>query len=104
MLAQPLVVLAPNTVLRGSLRLVAHERQSYTVHVTLSAPPLQPGGPQQQSSGRYDLKEPYYRQLTNWAAYQQQAPAQADGGAYGGGHEQGGEQGGYGSYQQQWPV
>jgi histone-arginine methyltransferase CARM1 len=106
-LAQPLVVLAPNTVLRGSLSLVAHERQSYTVHVTLTAPPLQPGGPPQQSSGRYDLKEPYYRQLTNWAAYQQQGQAGAEGGAYGGHEQQGGEQGaygGYGGYQQQWPV
>ncbi|GBF88352.1 histone-arginine methyltransferase-like [Raphidocelis subcapitata] len=72
-LAQPLAVLAPNTVLRGSMRLTAHERQSYTVEITLTAPPLAPGGPPQKSSGRYDLKEPFYRQLTNWYYQQQQA-------------------------------
>ena len=39
-------------VLTGSLRLEAHSRQSYMVHVTLQGPPLQPGLPAQVVSGR----------------------------------------------------
>ncbi len=105
----------------GELRLVAHARQSYDVHVTLRAPPLTPGGPPQvrssegrdrrmaaavesewcglcdeqlfqglptrvaalafvtgaspsplycvylqESKGKFDLKEPYYRQQMQW--------------------------------------
>jgi hypothetical protein len=42
-LQQPLVVLTPNTKLSGSMRLVAHARQSYDVHVELHAPPVAPG-------------------------------------------------------------
>lgn len=42
-LQQPLLVLTPNTQLRGSMRLVAHARQSYDVHVELHAPPVAPG-------------------------------------------------------------
>ncbi|KAI8468281.1 MAG: putative histone-arginine methyltransferase CARM1 [Monoraphidium minutum] len=76
-LAQPIVVMQPSALLTGTLRLAAHERQSYSVELELTGPPLQPGGPPQRSTGRYDLKEPYYRQLTNWYAYQQQAAAAA---------------------------
>jgi histone-arginine methyltransferase CARM1 len=42
-LQQPLLVLTPNTKLSGSMRLVAHARQSYDVHVELHAPPVAPG-------------------------------------------------------------
>eukprot|EP00955_Chlamydomonas_euryale_P050654 354622-Chlamydomonas_euryale.AAC.7 len=61
--------------LTGTLRLVAHNHQSYTVFVELSGPPLQPGLPPQVAEGKYDLKEPYYRQLTGatWQPQQQQS-------------------------------
>jgi hypothetical protein len=42
------VVLTPNSKVAGSLRLVAHERQSYDIHVELQAPPIGPGMPAQQ--------------------------------------------------------
>ena len=42
LLGQPLTV-AAGGVVTGELRLVAHKRQSYDVHLTLSAPPLLPG-------------------------------------------------------------
>lgn len=61
MLQRPLLVTAPHTRLSGRLRLVAHERQSYDIHLTLSGPPLGPGQPPQTSSGKFDLKDPYYR-------------------------------------------
>ena len=48
----------------GELSLRAHSRQSYDLHLTLSAPPLSPGGAPQVSSGDHDLKDPNYRQLT----------------------------------------
>eukprot|EP00775_Hariotina_reticulata_P011763 gene11763-11908_t len=70
-LQQPLLLLTPNTRLTGTLRLLAHERQSYDVHLELVAPPISPGMPVQQSSGKFDMKEPYYRQLTTWAQTQQ---------------------------------
>lgn len=63
-LKTPIVLTGPGASLVGSLRLVAHRHQSYDVHVTLTGPPLVPGGPPQTSSGVFDLKEPYYRQLT----------------------------------------
>jgi histone-arginine methyltransferase CARM1 len=44
-LSQPLVVLTPNSKVTGSLRLVAHERQSYDIHLELKAPPIAPGMP-----------------------------------------------------------
>ncbi|GLC53802.1 hypothetical protein PLESTB_000788800, partial [Pleodorina starrii] len=86
-LQQPLLVTSPNTRITGRLHLVAHARQSYDIFLTLTAPPLQPGGPPQTSSGKFDLKEPYYRQLTPYgaaAATMAGAAAQgvgADGGA-----------------------
>ena len=45
-LEQPLVV-AQGAVVRGELRLTAHSRQSYDVHLTLTAPPFRPGMPPQ---------------------------------------------------------
>lgn len=47
-LQQPLVVLTPNSRLSGCLRLVAHERQSYDIHLELEAPPIGPGMPAQK--------------------------------------------------------
>lgn len=47
-LQQPLVVLTPNSKLTGCLRLVAHERQSYDIHLELEAPPIGPGMPAQK--------------------------------------------------------
>ena len=44
---QPLELRAGESV-RGSLRLVAHNQQSYDLHLSLSAPPLAEGGPPQQ--------------------------------------------------------
>lgn len=48
-LQQPLAVQAGATV-TGELRLVAHERQSYDIHVTLQAPGLQADAPAQAVS------------------------------------------------------
>lgn len=53
----------PGQVITGELRLAAHNRQSYDVFVNLTAPPLHPGQLPQKASGKFDLKEPYYRQL-----------------------------------------
>ncbi|KAI3426336.1 hypothetical protein D9Q98_008709 [Chlorella vulgaris] len=66
LLETPLVVAQPGATVRGELRLLAHNRQSYDVHVVLQAPPLTPGGPMQESRGKFDLKEPYYRQQMQW--------------------------------------
>lgn len=66
LMEQPVVVAQPGATVSGELRLVAHARQSYDVHVTLRAPPLTPGGPPQESKGKFDLKEPYYRQQMQW--------------------------------------
>uniref|UniRef100_A0A7S3VRI5 type I protein arginine methyltransferase n=2 Tax=Dunaliella tertiolecta TaxID=3047 RepID=A0A7S3VRI5_DUNTE len=60
----PIYVPGPGHRVQGSLHLKAHKFQSYDVHLTLTGPPAQPGGPPQTSSGVFDLKEPYYRQLT----------------------------------------
>lgn len=68
-LQRPLVVARAGATVSGTLRLVAHARQSYDVQLTLQAPGANPGDPPQESGGEYDLKEPYYRQLTmgvNW--------------------------------------
>ncbi|EIE20922.1 S-adenosyl-L-methionine-dependent methyltransferase [Coccomyxa subellipsoidea C-169] len=69
-LSQPLTVY-PGAELHGELRLIAHKRQSYDIHLRLSVPSLAPGrvGSDawpclRQVTGKFDLKEPYYRQLT----------------------------------------
>lgn len=51
-LQQPLVVLSPNSRITGTLRLVAHERQSYDIHVDLEGPPVSLGMPVQLVSVR----------------------------------------------------
>ncbi|XP_073304200.1 probable histone-arginine methyltransferase 1.3 [Primulina huaijiensis] len=63
-LSQPIYVM-PGQEITGQLRMVAHKAQSYTLHLTLSAkmwgPGAEQGGILQTSSGKFDLKEPYYR-------------------------------------------
>ncbi|KAL3508090.1 hypothetical protein ACH5RR_033472 [Cinchona calisaya] len=63
-LAQPLYVM-PGQEITGRFHLVAHAAQSYTIDLTLSAkmwgPGAEQGGVLQTSTGRLDLKEPYYR-------------------------------------------
>lgn len=76
-LKSPIHLPAHGGLLTGSMRLVAHRQQSYHVHVELSGPPLTHGSGRQVAKGTYDLKEPYYRQLTTgWqqqhAAYERQ--------------------------------
>ncbi|XP_015076982.1 probable histone-arginine methyltransferase 1.3 [Solanum pennellii] len=56
-LSQPLYVM-PGQEITGNFRLVAHRAQSYTIYLTLSATV---GDMLQTSSGKLDLKEPYYR-------------------------------------------
>jgi type I protein arginine methyltransferase len=69
-LETPITVYKPGDTVSGELRLVAHSRQSYDVHVTLrAAGPEGAGAHMQESKGIFDLKEPYYRQLVsggNW--------------------------------------
>jgi histone-arginine methyltransferase CARM1 len=64
-LENPIVVYRPGDTVSGELRLVAHSRQSYDVHLTLRAAGAEPGAPMQESKGVFDLKEPYYRQLVS---------------------------------------
>ncbi|CAA0834181.1 Probable histone-arginine methyltransferase 1.4 [Striga hermonthica] len=63
-LEQPIYVM-PGQEITGRLRMVAHKAQSYTLYLTLSAkmwgPGAEQGGIIQTSSGKLDLKEPYYR-------------------------------------------
>ncbi|KAM6545175.1 hypothetical protein CsatB_025911 [Cannabis sativa] len=63
-LSQPLYVMAGQEI-TGQLRMVAHNAQSYTLYLTLSAKMWGPGADQggviQTSSCKLDLKEPYYR-------------------------------------------
>ncbi|KAL7220690.1 hypothetical protein ACSBR2_013553 [Camellia fascicularis] len=63
-LLQPLYVM-PGQEITGRLRMVAHNAQSYTIYLTLSAkmwgPGAEQGGILQTSSCKFDLKEPYYR-------------------------------------------
>ena len=47
-LQRPLRVTRPGVLLEGELVLEAHERQSYWVHLSLSAPPAAPGQAVQQ--------------------------------------------------------
>ncbi|PIN04727.1 Protein arginine N-methyltransferase CARM1 [Handroanthus impetiginosus] len=80
-LSQPIYVM-PGQEITGQLRMVAHKAQSYTLHLTLSAKMWGPGADQggilQTSSGRLDLKEPYYRmsQLQAYPVSQEQQPQQ----------------------------
>ncbi|KAF7837822.1 putative histone-arginine methyltransferase 1.4 isoform X1 [Senna tora] len=63
-LSQPIYVMAGQEI-TGRLHMVAHNAQSYTIYLTLSAkmwgPGAEQGGILQTSSCKLDLKEPYYR-------------------------------------------
>ncbi|CAN6169210.1 unnamed protein product [Urochloa humidicola] len=63
-LAQPLYVMAGQEI-TGRLHLVAHSAQSYTIYLTMSAKMwgvgAEQGGILQTSTGKLELKEPYYR-------------------------------------------
>nr|CAB3458929.1 unnamed protein product [Digitaria exilis] len=63
-LSQPLYVMA-GQVITGRLHLVAHSAQSYTIYLTMSAKMwgvgAEQGGILQTSTGKLELKEPYYR-------------------------------------------
>ncbi|KAK9826683.1 hypothetical protein WJX74_009723 [Apatococcus lobatus] len=64
-LEQPLAVRAGDHV-TGRMELQSHNRQSYDIILSLTAPPFGQGEPEQQATGKMDLKEPYYRQLNGW--------------------------------------
>uniref|UniRef100_A0A803MFU8 type I protein arginine methyltransferase n=1 Tax=Chenopodium quinoa TaxID=63459 RepID=A0A803MFU8_CHEQI len=82
-LAQPIYVMAGQEI-TGRLHMVAHNNQSYTVYLTLSAKMwgvgAEQGGILQTSSGKMELKEPYYRmsqpqiQTQAYAVSQDQQP------------------------------
>lgn len=62
-LSQPLYVMAGQSI-TGHLNMVAHSAQSYTLNLTLSVKMWGAGSGHsvvQTSSGKFDLKEPYYR-------------------------------------------
>ncbi|KAJ4817249.1 Histone-arginine methyltransferase CARM1 [Rhynchospora pubera] len=63
-LQQPLYVMAGQQI-TGRLHLVAHSAQSYTIYLTLSTKMwgvgAEQGGVLQTSTGKLELKEPYYR-------------------------------------------
>ncbi|XP_074292341.1 putative histone-arginine methyltransferase 1.4 [Silene latifolia] len=63
-LAQPIYVMAGQEI-TGRLHMVAHNNQSYTIYLTLSAKMwgagAEQGGILQTSTGKMELKEPYYR-------------------------------------------
>ncbi|KAF8387842.1 hypothetical protein HHK36_026503 [Tetracentron sinense] len=77
-LSQPLYVMAGQEI-TGRLHMVAHNAQSYTVHLTMSAKMWGPGAVQggilQTSSCTLDLKEPYYR-MSQPQPYADQQPHQ----------------------------
>ncbi|KAI4364438.1 hypothetical protein MLD38_020531 [Melastoma candidum] len=70
--AQPFFVMCGQEI-TGRLHMIAHNAQSYTIYLTLSAKMWGPGAEQgeilQTSSGKFDLKEPYYR-ISQPQAYQ----------------------------------
>ncbi|XP_057431430.1 probable histone-arginine methyltransferase 1.4 [Lotus japonicus] len=78
-LEQPIYVMAGQEI-TGRLHLIAHNAQSYTIYLTLSAKMWGPGAGQggilQTSSCKLDLKEPYYRmsQPQAYAVNQDQQP------------------------------
>lgn len=63
-LAQPIYVMAGQEI-TGRLHMVAHNSQSYTIYLTLQVKMMGPGAEQggilQTSTGKLELKEPYYR-------------------------------------------
>lgn len=59
----PIHIQADGTSISGSMRLVAHSRQSYDIHVHLQAPPAAGSSEPQIVRQVFDLKDPHYRQL-----------------------------------------
>ncbi|XVE82143.1 hypothetical protein DITRI_Ditri15bG0123000 [Diplodiscus trichospermus] len=80
-LSQPIYVMAGQEI-TGRLHMIAHNAQSYTIYLTLSAkmwgPGAEQGGILQTSSCKLDLKEPYYRmsQPLPYTLAQDQQPQQ----------------------------
>lgn len=80
-LSQPIYVM-PGQEITGQLHMIAHNAQSYTIHLTMSAkmwgPGAEQGGILQTSSCKLDLKEPYYRmsQPQAYSVAQDQQPHQ----------------------------
>ncbi|KAK2991981.1 hypothetical protein RJ640_014842 [Escallonia rubra] len=80
-LSQPIYVM-PGQEITGQLHMIAHNAQSYTIHLTMSAkmwgPGAEQGGILQSSSCKLDLKEPYYRmsQPQAYSMAQDQQPHQ----------------------------
>ncbi|KAA8548942.1 hypothetical protein F0562_000626 [Nyssa sinensis] len=80
-LSQPLYVM-PGQEITGQLHMIAHNAQSYTISLTMSAkmwgPGAEQGGILQTSSCKFDLKEPYYRmsQPQAYSMAQDQQPHQ----------------------------
>ncbi|KAJ4954834.1 hypothetical protein NE237_011617 [Protea cynaroides] len=83
-LSQPIYVMAGQEI-TGRLHMVAHNAQSYTMYLTMSAKMwgvgAEQGGTLQTSSCKLDLKEPYYRmaQPQPYAWAQDQHPQDAVG-------------------------
>ncbi|XP_010259609.1 PREDICTED: probable histone-arginine methyltransferase CARM1 isoform X2 [Nelumbo nucifera] len=77
-LSQPIYVMAGQEI-TGRFHMVAHNAQSYTIYLTMSAKMYGAGADQggilQTSSCKFDLKEPYYRmsqpQAYTWSQDQQ---------------------------------
>ena len=68
-LEQPISIYRPGETISGVMNLKAHSRQSYDIFLTLKAPGLESESPPQVRSAKFDLKDPYYRQLvtgTSW--------------------------------------
>ncbi|KAJ0716013.1 putative methyltransferase [Helianthus annuus] len=80
-LSQPIYVMQGQEI-TGHLHMIAHNAQSYTINLTMSAkmwgPGAKQGGILQTSSCKLDLKEPYYRmsQPQAYPAAQDQQPDQ----------------------------
>eukprot|EP00201_Polytomella_parva_P008638 CAMPEP_0175067820 /NCGR_PEP_ID=MMETSP0052_2-20121109/17315_1 /TAXON_ID=51329 ORGANISM="Polytomella parva, Strain SAG 63-3" /NCGR_SAMPLE_ID=MMETSP0052_2 /ASSEMBLY_ACC=CAM_ASM_000194 /LENGTH=692 /DNA_ID=CAMNT_0016334753 /DNA_START=30 /DNA_END=2108 /DNA_ORIENTATION=+ len=63
-LQTPLVIAKPKTRVKGHMHMKAHNRQSFDIEVELSVMSDDELEPKQTSRGVFDLKDPYYRQLT----------------------------------------
>lgn len=80
-LQRPLVVRRAGQTVTGELRLVAHKRQSYDVYLTLKTEGVDDGGAAQESTGIFDLKDPFYRfnsQAGSWSVDGTTTPVQND--------------------------
>ncbi|KAF7834500.1 putative histone-arginine methyltransferase 1.4 isoform X1 [Senna tora] len=80
-LSQPIYVL-PGQEITGRMHMIAHNAQSYTIHLTLSTktwgPGAEQGGTLETSSSKYDLKDCYYRVSVPFYQNQEQQPSVLD--------------------------